>query len=157
MDCDMMLRSDIYSVIETYASDDSKAVFVVKHDYESKLKVKYLNKVQYSYPKKNWSSFVLWNNAHPSNALVNPELVNSAEASFLHRFSWLKDSEIGELPVSWNWLVGEYVLNNQCPVVNNVHWTLGGPYFNEFENVDFADEWRALKEEVTFCLQRTEL
>ena len=38
----------------------------------------------------------------------------------------------------WNWLVGEY----EDPLVDvaNIHWTIGGPYFDEYKNVDFEDE-----------------
>lgn len=153
MDCDMMLRRDVAELIELCTQDKSKAVYVVKHDYTSKISVKYLNKIQYSYPRKNWSSFVLWNNEHVSNKVLDVDKVNSAEASFLHRFSWLEDDVIGELPVSWNWLVGEY--EHKDEEVYNVHWTLGGPYFNEFASVDFADDWRILREEINYCKQRT--
>jgi hypothetical protein len=153
-DCDMMLRTDIAEIFAEVEKEPGKAVYVVKHDYVPKDGVKFLNTVQYQYPRKNWSSVVLWNCAHPSNRGVTPDFVNSASAMELHRFLWLKDDEIGELNVRWNWLVGEY---DEPPAdVKNVHWTVGGPYFHEYRNVDFADEWFAESARMTHCLQRTE-
>lgn len=153
MDCDMMMRVDVASLFEEYGGDKSKAVHVVKHDYSPKSDVKYLGNVQYSYPRKNWSSFVLWNCSHPSNKVVTSEFVASADAATLHRFSWLKDEEIGELDVNWNWLVGEYADANQHENVKNVHWTIGGPYFNEYSDVDFSDEWQQMLKKTNYCMQ----
>lgn len=151
-DCDMMLRTDISELFNTVKQLPKKAVYVVKHDYEPKNDIKYLNNIQYKYPKKNWSSVVVWDCGHPANKIVTPDFVNSATPMDLHRFNWLKDEEIGDLDVRWNWLVGEY---NEPPVdVKNVHWTIGGPYFNEYKNVDFASEWFAENEEMSYCMQR---
>jgi len=151
-DCDMMLRTDISSIFDVTTKQPHKAVYVVKHDYEPRDDIKYLNTVQYKYPRKNWSSVVLWNCGHPANRNVTSEYVNTASAMDLHRFAWLQDSEIGELDVRWNWLVGEY---DQPPHdVKNVHWTVGGPYFNEYRNVDFAEEWFDEKDKMSYCMQR---
>lgn len=154
-DCDMMLRADINELFEEAKQSHHKAIHVVKHDYTPKDKIKYLNTVQYQYPRKNWSSVVVWNCGHPSNRVVTPDLVNSATPAELHRFLWLQDDEIGELDRTWNWLVGEYEQPGND--VKNVHWTLGGPYFKEYSKVDFADEWFAMRDKMTYCLQRDEL
>ncbi|MBM3402017.1 MAG: glycosyltransferase [Bacteroidetes bacterium] len=152
MDCDMLLRTDIYKIFDEIDNLTEKAVYVVKHDYEAKEGLKYLNTVQYSYPRKNWSSFILWNCNHTSNRKVTSDYVNSASAMELHRFLWLEDSEIGELDVRWNWLVGDY--SNPPSDVKNIHWTLGGPYFNEFKDVDFSEEWSNSFEKMKNCDQR---
>lgn len=137
LDCDMMLRTDIAEVLKEV---NDKPVYLVKHDYIPKDKYKYLGTKQYNYPRKNWSSFVVWNCGHNSNKIVTDSFVNTASAADLHQFKFLKDNEIGELDVRWNWLVGEY--NNPPKDVKNVHWTLGGPWFKEYKDADFADEWR---------------
>jgi hypothetical protein len=152
MDCDMMLREDIYNVFDDIIDDSQKAVYVVKHDYTAEEGLKYLNTVQYSYPRKNWSSFVLWNCSHEANKRVTKEWVNTASGLELHRFTWLDDSQIGDLNIRWNWLVGDYI--NPPINVANVHWTLGGPYFNEFRNVDFCEEWFEMYEKMKNCEQR---
>ena len=139
-DCDMMLRSDIAEVLQEV---NDKPVYLVKHDYTPKDKYKYLGTKQYNYPRKNWSSFVVWNCGHDSNKIVTDSFVNTASAAELHQFKFLKDNEIGELDVCWNWLVGEY--NNPPDDVKNVHWTIGGPWFTKYKDVDFADEWLQLK------------
>ena len=151
-DCDMMLRTDIQHIYDVLHTQPGKAVYVVQHSYEPRHDIKYLNTVQYKYPRKNWSSVVLWNCAHPSNRIVTADFVNNAPALNLHRFTWLKDEEIGSLDVRWNWLVGEY--DDPPADVKNVHWTVGGPYFREFANADFSDEWRIHAEAMAYCRQR---
>jgi lipopolysaccharide biosynthesis glycosyltransferase len=153
-DCDQLVRTDVAELFKVAAEDPSKAVHVVQHDYEPKDNIKFLNTVQYRYPRKNWSSVVLWNCAHPANRRVTAEYVNTASAMELHRFQWLQDYEIGALDVRWNWLVGEYA--EPPSDVRNVHWTVGGPYFHEYKNADFADEWFAEFGQMSFCLQRSE-
>jgi len=155
MDCDMMLRCDIADILEQAELDPGKAVYVVQHSYKPSDNIKYLDTVQYPYPRKNWSSVVLWDCSHPSNKAVTPEWVETASGLDLHRFTWLKDEEIGELDVRWNWLVGEYASPPED--VKNVHWTIGGPYFREYAHVDFADEWFTEKSLMNHCMQRSEV
>lgn len=151
MDCDMMLRTDIFEVLDEI--DPDNALSVVKHDYTPSDTVKYLNQVQYAYPRKNWSSFVVWNCSHQKNRIVSPDFVEKATGLELHRFTWLDDNEIGSLDVRWNWLVGDYI--NPPSDVKNVHWTIGGPYFSEYSNVDFNIEWSEMKRIINFCKQRS--
>ena len=151
-DCDMMLRTDIYEIFDVVTKDPGKAVYVVKHNYEPRDDIKYLDTVQYKYPRKNWSSVVLWNCSHPKHKTLTAEFVNQASGIDLHRFTWLSDEEIGDLGVKWNWLVGEYTEPPQD--VKNVHWTVGGPYFKEYENSDFAEEWFKEKDKINYCKQR---
>ncbi len=152
LDCDMMLRDDIMSIFDAIKKNPGKAVYVVKHDYLPKSATKYLGATQYVYPRKNWSSVVLWNCAHPSNKKVTPEFVNTASSMDLHRFGWLEEEEIGELDVRWNWLVGEY--ENPPKDVKNVHWTVGGPYFLEYQDTDFSLEWFKENARMQFTAQK---
>lgn len=151
MDCDMMLRTDIADILDTTTQQPDKAVYVVKHTYTPNNEIKYLGHVQYQYPRKNWSSVVLWNCGHPKNKIVTPDFVNFAPALNLHRFTWLDDENLGELDVRWNWLVGEYT--DPPKDVKNVHWTVGGPYFDEYRDVDFSEEWFEEKNKMSYCLQ----
>jgi hypothetical protein len=151
-DCDQMLRTDVAELFEIATADPDKAVHVVQHDYIPKDEIKYLNTVQYRYPRKNWSSVVLWNCGHPANRRLTPEFVNTASAMELHRFQWLDDTQIGALNVRWNWLVGEYA--EPPKDVKNVHWTVGGPYFHEYRDADFSGEWFAEFERMTYVKQR---
>lgn len=150
-DCDMLLRGDVRELFEAAQDNPDMAVHVVKHDYEPRNEVKYLGNIQYKYPRKNWSSVVVWNCAHPSNRVVTPEYVNSASPADLHRFNWLEDKHIGELNIRWNWLVGEY--GDPPSDVKNVHWTIGGPYFNEYRTADFSEEWFAEYKRMNYCAQ----
>lgn len=141
MDCDMLMTADISKLFDQI-NDTSKAVHVVKHDYTSKVTKKYLGNNQENYPRKNWSSFVVWNCSHAKNKILTPEYIKSSSPAHLHRFLWLNDDEIGELEKEWNWLVTEYEVSINTPLPKNIHWTLGGPYFKEYANTDFSDLWR---------------
>jgi hypothetical protein len=158
MDCDMLVRTDIDELFQL--ADDRYAVQVVKHDYSPANQIKYLGTVQYTYPKKNWSSVMLFNNERCR--MLTPDYVNQAPGLDLHQFKWLQDDGlIGDLPLSWNWLVGEYPAGYQgieANQVKNAHFTVGGPYFVEYAraNIDFAAEWFSEHALMDFCLQRAE-
>jgi len=155
-DCDQMVTRDIKELFDL--ADPNKAVQVVKHDYIPSTTEKYLGSVQYQYPRKNWSSVVLWNCGHPRNRVLGPDAVNDWEPSVLHQFKWLEDHEIGELPVEWNWLVGEYPLGYKGVDkrdVKNWHWTIGGPYFDEYSHVDGSDLWFEEYALMKHCTQRS--
>jgi hypothetical protein len=136
MDCDMLAMANIGSL---FRLDPSKAVYCVKHKYEPKNTTKMDGQLQTFYRRKNWSSFMVFNCDHPSNAVLTPEFVNSLPGRDLHRFCWLKDKEIGSLDPAWNFLVGHSDPSIKPKVI---HWTNGGPWFKEYENEPFADEWR---------------
>jgi hypothetical protein len=146
MDCDMLCRADIAELAREIERQPDKAVLVCKHDYVPKTERKFLDQVQTRYARKNWSSLMLFNNAR-CRALT-PEYVNSASGLDLHRFAWTADAAIGELSLEWNWLVTEYPYNSNAKIV---HYTLGGPYFPEYENCDYADEWLAEFESMRQC------
>jgi hypothetical protein len=146
MDCDMLCRTDIAGLARDIERQADQAVLVCKHDYVPKRERKFLDQVQTKYPRKNWSSLMLFNNAR-CRALT-PDYVNSASGLELHRFAWIDDGAIGELPLEWNWLVGEYAYN---PGAKIVHFTIGGPYFDEYRNCDYAAEWFAECESMHQC------
>jgi hypothetical protein len=113
----------------------------VKHDYVPRNAVKMDGQKQVSYPRKNWSSCILWNCGHPSNKALTKDIVSEESGAFLHRFQFLKDEEIGELPLEWNWLEGEYDKPETPPAV--IHFTNGGPWFENWQDVDYAELWRS--------------
>lgn len=137
MDCDMLVRGDLTRLFRT--ADPDKAVHVVKHNHDPVEATKMDGQVQSRYARKNWSSVMLFNCDHPSNRNLTPELVNSVPGRDLHRFCWLDDDEIGELPVEYNWLVGH---SPHCWFPRIVHFTDGIPTMPGYENCDYADEWR---------------
>ena len=135
MDCDMLMKADIAELWRL--RDDKYAVQVCKHDYTPKEKTKFLGQPQTAYPKKNWSSFMLMNCKKCTQ--LTPNYVNRASGLELHQFKWLEgDHLIGELPLEWNWLVGEYKYKED---VKNVHYTKGGPYFKDYKGCDYNLDW----------------
>jgi len=135
-DGDMICQADIKELWDL--KDQSKALLVVKHEYETKAHQKYLGNTNENYPRKNWSSVILWNCGHPKNKVLTPSFIGNQTGAFLHRFQWLDDSDIGFLPLEWNWLAIEYENNYNASLV---HYTLGTPCFKDYQKTKMADLW----------------
>lgn len=148
IDGDMIVCDDITNLWNL--RDESKAVMVVKHDYKTKHLIKYLGSKNENYPRKNWSSVILWNCSHEKNKILTPEYIQQTSGSILHRFSWLTDSDIGELPIEWNWLPDEFGENNNAKLI---HYTLGTPCFKEYEATPMANLWFSEHTLTNHCLQ----
>jgi hypothetical protein len=147
-DCDMLVLDDVAKLWAL--RDDRCAVMVVKHDHRPRESVKFLGQPQTAYPKKNWSSVMLFNNARCR--VLTPEYVNTATGLELHQFKWLPDEAlIGALPGRWNHLVG---YDPPSRDVSLVHYTLGGPYFEEYRECEYAEEWRRERDRMLRCEQR---
>jgi hypothetical protein len=137
-DCDFLFTSDLRLVFE--GLDPSKALYCVQHDYTPAYRTKMDGKAQAIYPRKNWSSFMVLNCDHPDVKALTPEVVNRATASYLHRFEWISDdSDIGALHLDWNFLAGEYARPDYVP--HAIHFTNGGPWFDEWKDCDFGELW----------------
>ena len=136
-DGDMVCLSDI-KILKSFF-DPKIALSVVKHDYKTKYKTKYFGQKNEDYPRKNWSSVIIWNCEHPKNKILTPSFISKKEGSFLHRFKWLEDKEIGNLPKTWNWLAMEYEVRNKLDLI---HYTLGTPCFKEYSNTDLSKYWK---------------
>lgn len=137
-DGDMICNADI---AELWALQDPyKAVQVVKHDYQTKHHIKYLGQPNPDYPRKNWSSLILWNCASYMNRKLTPEVVDDMPGKFLHRFSWLPDERIGELPPAWNHLSTEYPEDMGAKLI---HYTLGTPCFEDYKHAPMAQFWHS--------------
>ncbi len=148
IDGDMIVRSDIVGLWNLRELD--KDVQVVKHDYKTCMPVKYLGSKNEDCPRKNWSSVILWNCSSFPNRKLTPEFIQHATGSELHRFSWIDDDRIGELPPEWNWLPDEYGPN---PDARLLHYTLGTPCFHEFATTPQGDEWHRERILTEYCQQ----
>jgi lipopolysaccharide biosynthesis glycosyltransferase len=149
IDGDMIVRGDIAELWDL--RDVYKDVQVVKHDYKTRMPVKYLGAKNEDYPRKNWSSVILWNcNSFPNRRLT-PEFIQRSTGSELHRFSWIDDERVGELPPEWNWLPDEYGPN---PAAKLLHYTLGTPCFHEFADTPQGSEWHRERILTEYCQQR---
>lgn len=146
-DCDMLMLDDIARLWSL--RDDAYAVQVVKHDHKPAESVKFLDKPQRPYEKKNWSSVILFNNAKCT--ALTPEYANTATGLELHQFKWLGDDAlIGELPHRWNHLV-DYDPTVPAEQVSFLHYTEGGPYFEAYRQCSYADIWFAERDRMLFA------
>jgi hypothetical protein len=111
----------------------------VKKQHADQYSTKFRGARQVQYPRKNWSSVILFNCARCS--VLTPDEVNEVEGKYLHQFRWITDEEIGELPDRWNHLVGidEYRYDAAL-----IHFTLGVPVFWDYigKNRAYVDLWK---------------
>jgi hypothetical protein len=143
MDCDMIFADDIYKILPLLASQ--YAVMCVKHKHAGDEGIKMDNCIQTKYSRKNWSSFMAFNCGHPANRRLSIDDINRRPGRDLHAFYWLHDSEIGELPTGYNWLVDVQPMPEDLIVA---HYTLGGPWFDNRPEGLHDYVWNAEKEEM---------
>lgn len=148
MDGDMVVNGDVAELFDMAQANYGVSAWVCQHDYKTKQQIKYLGNRNEDYPRKNWSSVILWNCASFPNRKLTPEYVQKATGADLHRFGWIGDDRIGEIPPAWNWLVSEYEPN---PDAKLLHYTLGIPDFPEYADCDHAEDWRKAKALMTNC------
>ena len=144
IDCDVLVREDVrklFDGVEFGPDFGAKAVYCVHHDYTPTDKVKMDNQIQTRYPRKLWSSVMIFDCDHPAHRRLTVNEFNNLPGRDLHRFCWLEDSQIGTLPEAWNWLPGHSEARVASPAI--VHYTEGGPWLEKYECAPFADEWQA--------------
>ncbi len=140
MDCDVLVRSHIARLFEIAEAGD-KAVWCVKHNHVPDVSTKMDGQFQAAYPRKNWSSVMLFDCDHAANKSLTLKMINTVPGRDLHAFCWLKDEDIGELDPEWNYLVEETKINTQPKIV---HFTNGWPGLPDYQDVPYADEWRTM-------------
>jgi lipopolysaccharide biosynthesis glycosyltransferase len=142
-DSDIVFLNSVKELFDL--ADDKYAVMCVQHEHNPQVGMKMDGRQQLQYPRKNWSSVVLWNCGHPSNQKITVDLINDPETTgkYLHRFAWLKDEEIGSLPHEWNWLVGWY-REPEDGKPKALHYTEGGPWFKNYRDCEYNQIWKDL-------------
>ena len=145
VDCDFLFEHDVNELFE--CANNDAAVSVVQHDYQPTNTVKMDGKTQYLYPRKNWSSLMLFNCAHPDCQTLTPEIVSSQTGEFLHRFAWTGYT-IGSLDKTWNWLVNWYH-EPQDGKPKAIHYTEGGPWFPNYVKTEYGGNWIQAYNELT--------
>lgn len=143
LDCDQLFLTDIAEMLHEF--DPTKAVQVCQQNYVPSDGIKMDGQRQEKYFRKNWSSVMLFNCAHPVNRMLTPDVVNKEKGSWLHGLSWVPDQEIGHLDHGWNWIDGT---TKVAP--KNVHYTLGACWFPHLRhaNQPYFEEWRNAANEI---------
>lgn len=135
-DCDVVFQRDPMDMLKEI--EPGKAVYVVQHNYTPSTATKMDGQAQTMYPRKNWSSVMLFDCSHPSNRRLSLHDVNERPGRDLHRFYWLSDEEIGSLDPAWNWLVNEQL---QPAKTGIAHFTLGGPWLPDWVTAPNDQIW----------------
>jgi hypothetical protein len=147
VDCDFLFLADPLEILENIdTSDGTKAVYVVKHPgYIPNSQIKMDGVPQHRSYRKNWASFILFNNEHPENKILGPEYLNNHRPGLdFHQLRWLDDDQIGSLPLEWNCLDDYYHLENP----KAIHYTDGGPWFEKYQNTFYSSLWKQEYEEM---------
>jgi len=147
-DCDFLFTRDVITAMLPHL-DERLPLHCVKHNYTPRTERKMGGKRQHRYPRKNWSSFMVFNCGHEANRVLTPAVVSAAEPSWLHQFQWLDDAEIGDLPIDLNFLVGEYDPKEDAAHIvaptkmtpTCLHYTLGIGVFDP-PTQDYAALWK---------------
>lgn len=140
-DCDFLFTADPYELFRL--ADPKFAVQVVQQIHTPRDTIKMDGVSQGPYPRKNWSSLILWNCGHPANRALTGDVVSTKPGRWLHAFSWLEDAQIGRLPPLWNHLVGISPPPLRHITPKGIHFTRGGPWHDEYKSTPYADLWRA--------------
>lgn len=126
--------------------DERAAVHVVKHQFKPKNETKLGGRPQSQYPKKNWTSVMLWNCGHPDNKNLTADVANTKPPGYLHQVQWATNHNIYSLNVDWNWLVGHYKEpDDGTPKV--LHWTEGGPWYSQHRDVLYGCVYAETRDE----------
>lgn len=141
VDGDVLFRGNVMRLFDSLSPECP--LYCVKHNYTPTEGKKMDGQTQTVYPKKNWSSVFIINADHEANKALTVDLINSVPGRDLHRFCWLDENQIGALPPSWNYLIGE---SPPCADVKLAHFTLGIPDMPGYESCEFSDEWRLMTE-----------
>lgn len=142
-DCDFLWLADVAELVTDL--NPAKAIYCVQHNYWPPEKTKMSGARQTVFPRKNWSSLMVFNTAHRACRALTPDIINRATSAFLHRMQWVPDTEIGALPVEWNWLEGWNNVHRDGPP-KAIHFTRGGPWHANWRDVQFADLWQKERE-----------
>lgn len=144
MDCDMLLRDNIAKVFKYIMKNKNKTLWCVKHNHQVENRKKFLNEKQLKYSKKNWSSFMIFNNQKCK--ILTPKFIEKSHGLYLHQFKWTKDESIGSIGIEWNTLSGYNKIDQKT---KNIHFTEGGPYFTKYKKAKGSAEWFKIKEEIS--------
>jgi len=136
VDCDVVFLEDPREMLREAVG--GYPLYVVKHRHDPVERTKMVDKVQTAYPRKNWSSVMLFDCGHRTNRRLSLRDVNERAGRDLHAFYWLHDSEIGDLNPRWNWLV-DVEPRPEC--IGIAHMTLGGPWLPGWTGGGFDAEW----------------
>ena len=144
VDCDFVFLADPLEILKDI--DESKAAYVVQHPgYIPNSQIKMDGIAQHRAYRKNWASFILFNNSHPKNKRLTTEFLNNHRPGLdFHQLRWLDDEDIGALPLEWNCLDDYYYLENP----KAIHYTDGGPWFENYKETMYSDIWIELKEKM---------
>ena len=156
-DSDFLWQCDIAKELAPYFEQmkrENLGVMCVKHNHVPKQDTKMDGRGQYTYPRKNWSSMMIFNCDHSDVQNLTVENVNTQSPAWLHRMHWCQDENIGGLPHDFNYLVGVY---DDVENPHVLHYTDGGPWHYLYRAAEFTENWLPYLDETQKTRLETEL
>jgi lipopolysaccharide biosynthesis glycosyltransferase len=138
VDSDFVFLENINKLFDL--ADDKYSVMCVKFNWVPPEDERYKmdNVIQTRYTKKLWSSLMLFNLNHPDVKKLDHKAVNLNTGSYLHKFKWTNNNNIGSLPVEWNFVPS---VTTKAVQPKAIHYTKGGPWFEEYKDCDYSAVW----------------
>ena len=126
VDDDFIFSKSILPLFHFLNPDD--AVACVQYDFDNIHETKFNGEKNVAYPKKLWSSLMIFNNGHSDCKKLTPEVVNTESGKYLHQFEWT--DAISEIPERWIITEGTDDLKSK-PSAFAIHYTRGGPWIKD--------------------------
>lgn len=151
VDCDFLFVEPVQDLFEQVLAtkplkEGSHPLWVVKHQFsKAEEGVKMDGMVQQAYFRKLWSSLMIYDLRFPNRGwFPSQHDANHNSGSALHGFGrsvvqTLDDELIGALDMGWNWIPGH---SEPIDKPKAIHWSLGGPWMEGYEDVPYAVTWR---------------
>ena len=123
LDDDILFDGSILPMFYFMNPDD--AVACIQYDFDKYVDTKFNGEKNVSYPKKLWSSLMIFNNGHEDCKKLTPEVVNTESGKYLHQFEWT--DAISEIPEWFVFTEGHDTEETKWRPLA-VHYTRGGPW-----------------------------
>ncbi len=134
LDDDILFTKSIWPMF--YFLDLDDAVACIKYDFDKYAETKFDGEKNVSYPKKLWSSLMIFNNGHEDCKKLTPEIVNTESGKYLHQFEWT--DKISEIPDHYVFTEGHDTREtNWRP--SAIHYTRGGPWIEGMDTTQIAE------------------
>jgi len=145
VDDDFIFSKSILPLFHFLNPDD--AVACVQYDFDKIHETKFNGEKNVAYPKKLWSSLMIFNNSHPDCKKLTPEVVNTETGKYLHQFEWT--DAISEIPERWIVTEGTDDLKTK-PGAFAIHYTRGGPWIKDMitTRINMLEEYEKMVNKV---------
>ena len=136
VDPDFVFLGDVREIFQSMEA--RYACSVVKLQYKPTQDTRLDGRPQAHYPRKCWSSMILYNCSHGKCKSLTPEFINQSKPNFLHRFDWLAGNEISGMNPEWQVIPGHADSALKDKDIRALHFTEGGPWHPDCRSIKYG-------------------